>query len=131
MAYEYPLVVIVMRQSVQTRPTPAPAPAPVADEQDEDESLWAQRFTALRETVSESVYEMPRMSISLVLSMIAFIISIVMPKLLAYMLVPFLFSFWVPQIMQNYHTRSVGIPAGTVVGMTLTRFYLPLCTLHH
>ena len=149
LAYEYPLVVTVLRQSVQSAPPPPPPPpaptqaapdaaptatpaaAPAATAPARPPSVWSARFAAVRDAVADTVRDMPRVSVSLVVTTAAFVISIVMPSLLALLLIPVLFSFWVPQIVHNVRVRASGVRASTAVGMTLTRFYLPLCTFAH
>lgn len=83
---------------------------------------------SVRDTVIEAVQDMPRVSLSLVVTCVAFVISIVIPNLLIVLLIPVLFSYWVPQIVHNYRVRAAGMPASTAIGMTLTRFFMPLCT---
>ncbi|WFD03120.1 hypothetical protein MOBT1_001809 [Malassezia obtusa] len=131
-AYEYPIVVAVLRQSMTAAPpppppAPAPADAPPAPPA-AARGVWAERLAHARSTLTEATQDMPRVSVALVVTCIAFIVSIVKPFLLAMLLIPLLFSFWVPQIVHNYRVRASGVRAGTVVGMTVTRFYLPLCT---
>lgn len=54
------------------------------------------------------------------------VLSFAAPTLLGYLLVPVLFSFWLPQIIHNARRNSSGLHPSTIVGMTLTRCYLPL-----
>ncbi|WFC96174.1 hypothetical protein MBRA1_002830 [Malassezia brasiliensis] len=151
LAYEYPLVVTVLRQSVQPAPPPPPpptaqetnaapgeAPAPETNTAPGDalasgpaadaRPAWSVRLAAVRGAVANTARDMPRVSVSFVVTLVAFVISIVMPSLLAMLLIPVLFSFWVPQIVHNVRVRASGVYASTAIGMTLTRFYLPLCT---
>lgn len=52
------------------------------------------------------------------------------PLLLAAVLVPVLYSFWIPQIMRNAKRGSRrGLQAKYIVGTTACRLFLPLCEL--
>ncbi|WFD43992.1 hypothetical protein MPSI1_002657 [Malassezia psittaci] len=139
LAYEYPMVVAILRHTMPPAATNPPMPTPASETPPGTESrsatddspntrysAWRSRWAHVRGAVADTVRDMPRVSASLVVTVLAFSISIIMPSLLAIMLIPLLFSFWVPQIVQNYRMRTSGVNASTVIGMTLTRFYLPI-----
>ncbi|WFC99625.1 hypothetical protein MYAM1_002370 [Malassezia yamatoensis] len=140
LAYEYPMVVAILRYTIPPAATNPPMPTPAhatpsateppslpEDLPSTRDSAWRSRWEHIRGAVADTVRDMPRVSASLVVTVLAFSISIIMPSLLAILLIPLLFSFWVPQIVQNYRMRTSGVNAVTVIGMTLTRFYLPIC----
>ncbi|WFD31683.1 hypothetical protein MSPP1_002722 [Malassezia sp. CBS 17886] len=138
--YEYRLVVLIFRAHVAASPPPPPGVAPHAEPQDardardrDDEHVagapaepWHARAVALRDSVAETVREMPRVSLSLGVTLAVFSLSIIAPMILAAALIPMLFSYWVPQIVLSARQRTVGLQPSTVIGMTVTRFFIPL-----
>ncbi|PKI83968.1 hypothetical protein MVES_001949 [Malassezia vespertilionis] len=133
LVFEYKMVVDIFRTQMQARPPPPPPPPPPVDQrmdtqisEDTDEYPWHRNVYDLGVSLLDSLREIPRVSVSLIFTAIVFFISTVMPVLIIYMLIPLLFSFWIPQIAHNIRWRTTGLSARAVIGMSLTRVYIPL-----
>lgn len=123
MVFEYRLLVAMVRQSMEeerarVRDTP---PHPEATEA--TSTAWSRDWMNRSRT---QVRANMRSVLSNALVVAFFVMSFAAPELLGYILLPILCSFWVPQIVHNVRRGSTGLQPSTVIGMTLTRCYMPL-----
>lgn len=135
MVFEYHLAVVVLRQYTQDRRDAVPQPAVSgadgesdldSDLDEMDEPAWRTYLTFVRRRISEAWRTGRRHMLSLMATLGLLAVLLFVPDLLSILLIPVLFSYWLPQIVHNARRQSTGLRASTIVGMTLTRCYVPL-----
>lgn len=133
MVFEYRLAMMVLRQYTQDHREAAPPAARTSESDTDDEQdemhvpAWRAYMTFVRRrlhTATEGVSWSQVLLVMGALSLSALLLW--SPDLMNMLLVPVLFSYWLPQIIHNTQRRSTGLHSSTIAGMTLTRCYVPL-----
>ena len=138
MVFEYRLAMMILRQWTQDHrdtlpPTTArtrEADAAPEEDSEQDEMhvpAWRAYIAFVRRRMHMAVEGVSRRQVILVVGALGvFALLLWSPDLLNMLLVPVLFSYWLPQIIYNTQRRSTGLHPSTIIGMTLTRCYVPL-----
>lgn len=135
MVFEYRLAMMVLRQFAQDRRETAPPPAthapaldPEASELDDmDVPAWRAYMTWMHRRIRTVWQAVSWRALLLGVGTLSMMVLLaIAPDLMSWLLVPVLFSYWLPQILHNAQRRSTGLHPSTIVGMTITRCYVPL-----
>ncbi|WFD20159.1 hypothetical protein MCAP1_002403 [Malassezia caprae] len=134
MVFEYRLAMMVLRQYTQDHRDAAPAAQTresddlTDDEQDEMHvPAWRAYMAFVRRRMRMAAQGISGRQALLVMGALSLSALLLWsPDLMNMLLVPVLFSYWLPQIIHNAQRRSTGLHSSTIMGMTMTRCYVPL-----